>query len=1082
MATFTITGNQNWDELSGKAGGDTYNIVGGTLTIDQDTRYGLNTTTTTGPATAITTSATDGGTLEVDARYVRLIPYDGGNAANAPAGGTTVTAGSATGKLICFLSSLTAAPVAVGAATPAAGWIKIKQWNSVAYADNTAITFSAGTVTCNVNGTDRVGWISLVNDESGTITGTRLGTLRFRGAWYEVGVVSGNSRVTAYALPTAGEAIYPPGVQVETSPDSGVYEWYPHVGSQSALLANVGTEAARGKVCWITSAGSLRFGYDGSNQTGGYLPPDGCHIRIPNIYMHSCTTAARQTNQVPNSTVGTRFEFAATGAQIIMDTVSTSWYLNILQAYSLSLNHVAINDLIVVQELASAASWDDLCIGVTAAQVNTPITFLLNLAGGTITNSVFATYSLAGSGRYAASITDCLNWTFTNVYLRNIAANRGNNTSGLMTMIRANNFIFNNLKLVGGRVLLTTCWDVEFHDTIYIDQGAVTTPTTYPMYAIDTGGGGCTDILVDGLTFGGVDLVQPYNGLLQIGLGTARVKMRNIGTAQAPLDLGSTRRDTVYWSRSGAVASGNVSGLFNHNLKVGDIIYVHTCDSLPSIPVGAKTITAPLTSGVFGFACTNAGATNGYLSYYPTMSQYGVLFASNAAANDVKIQRVYTHHNRTSAYSADNSNKNVLFESFWSDQPNTAVTPILNCKTKGFQSSHALTAQTNPVYGSHWVDAFTTGVPASSLSQRWDRVGTNVVVTSSGHNLRNADRVVVTNTSSERAIRCGAYTTLLSSGINKFSLVGINAGDANGTLSYIPENGRIILLANEASDLTTSYVVKTSGNPNFTAAGTVYFPVSGDMMTWETPEYILGHTSFPIDEPFMGAGTLSGYNFKYAIDKNDGAGYHDFNNLSYVRTAGSGTVYQKWVQMFDTTGVNSGDYIFGTNVAPLARADTIGPKTVYYSDPANSGNLGTVSGNLRFNQLPNEVIDPSGGIKLKIQAQSIVPSGAAWSSLVIYTYSNDYARQFQYTLDTATVTLTGLVTGSRVKATKVSDGTLLFNGAESAGSISFDTSYMGAIRLEARQATNEPYYKPFVTQVTSVANTTVSAVALQQLD
>lgn len=89
---------------------------------------------------------------------------------------------------------------------------------------------------------------------------------------------------------------------------------------------------------------------------------------------------------------------------------------------------------------------------------------------------------------------------------------------------------------------------------------------------------------------------------------------------------------------------------------------------------------------------------------------------------------------------------------------------------------------------------------------------------------------------------------------------------------------------------------------------------------------------------------------------------------------------------------------------------------------------------------------------------------------------------YQYDLDLATVSMTGLVTGSRVKATKVSDGTLLFNGAESSNTVSFQTNYVGSINLEARKASSAPYYKPFVTQVTSVADATVSAVALQQTD
>ncbi len=75
MATFTITTAQNIDELISKAGGDIYNVNGGTLTVDQDSRYGLNQTTSTSLG-AITISSTLGGTVEVDGRYIRLIPYD----------------------------------------------------------------------------------------------------------------------------------------------------------------------------------------------------------------------------------------------------------------------------------------------------------------------------------------------------------------------------------------------------------------------------------------------------------------------------------------------------------------------------------------------------------------------------------------------------------------------------------------------------------------------------------------------------------------------------------------------------------------------------------------------------------------------------------------------------------------------------------------------------------------------------------------------------------------------------------------------------------------------------------------------
>lgn len=970
------------------------------------------------------------------------------------------------------MSSLTAAPTATGAATPASGFIKIKQWNSVAYSDNTAITFSAGTVTCNVNGTDVVGTISLCNDEAGTITGRRLGTLRFRGAWYDLGTTDGVN-TTTYQIPTHGEALYLPGVQVETGTSTGVYEWYPNMGSQTALVANIGTEAARGKVCWISSAGVLRFQHDGTNSTGGYLPPSGRKIRIPNVFMHSCTTAARGTNAVPNSTLGTRFEFVAAGAQITMDTVTTGWYMNIAQPYSLSLTNTGIMDTLLVSELASAATWSQICIAPTQAQSNTALNMSLDLAGGTISDSVIARYSLASSGNYIASLTDCDSWDFSSTQLRNIAATRGNNTTGAATLIRSNNSDWSGCTIIGGRLLHTTCSNVTHTNLVYIDVPASTTPTGQPMYAIDLSGGACSYIKIDGMTFGGLTLVQPYSGLLQVGVGCSNVKMRNIGSAATPLDLGGARLDGISWSRTTTTATITST---SHGLKTNDIIYVIISSDVSAITVASKTITVT-NANTFTFTCLNAGGASGTLSYYPTMSAYAVLIASNAAANTIKVQRVYTTHTRSGPYSADNSNKNVLYESLWADMIHAPVTAELNCQLKGAVTNHALTAQTNPVYGSHMIDFYTTDTPTNLSAQSWTRSTTTATLTSNSHGLRTGDRIIVTVSSDTAAIVLGAKS-ITATGVNTFTFTCLNAGSASGTLTYVAENGKIAILANEASAQTTSYVTIDAGTPNFTASGTVYFPAINDQITWYSQDYIKGHNSFPIDEIVMGAGTLADYEIFYALDT--GSGYGSFKNLSYRRITGGGSSSSTTVTMADTTGVAVNDYVFGTNIAPQAKVVTVDSSTNITVDKANTG---TVSGTLRFNQLPNETIsDPSTGFKMKIKVVAKNTASTAWSSIYIWTNSTSTTRGYQYTLDYATVSMSGLVTGSRVKATKVSDGTLLYSGAESSGAISFQTDYIGAIQLEARKASSAPYYKPFVTQVTSVADTTVSAVALQQTD
>lgn len=65
MAAFVLSADTNVDALTGIAGGDTYDTNGWILTIDQDSRVGLNQTTST-TLGSITINASKGGKCKVD--------------------------------------------------------------------------------------------------------------------------------------------------------------------------------------------------------------------------------------------------------------------------------------------------------------------------------------------------------------------------------------------------------------------------------------------------------------------------------------------------------------------------------------------------------------------------------------------------------------------------------------------------------------------------------------------------------------------------------------------------------------------------------------------------------------------------------------------------------------------------------------------------------------------------------------------------------------------------------------------------------------------------------------------------------
>lgn len=235
--------------------------------------------------------------------------------------------------------------------------------------------------------------------------------------------------------------------------------------------------------------------------------------------------------------------------------------------------------------------------------------------------------------------------------------------------------------------------------------------------------------------------------------------------------------------------------------------------------------------------------------------------------------------------------------------------------------------------------------------------------------------------------------------------------------------GKLMLAFNESTASTAPYFTLVSGTPKFTSAGNLVMITLGDEYVIEQNYFTLGHTAL----------------------------------------------------------ANVAPVVTGTNVTYSANARW-GNHDIYYQIDTGNGFGGTWK-NLTAALLSAETITPTVGFRLKFRFVCAVASTTNLLTYITITTTSTVAAQANlYPLDTGIVTVTGLVSGTRVKATKISDGTVLFNGAESSGSVSFTTPYIGAISIEARKASGAPYYQPWVTQVTSTANTTVTTTALQQLD
>jgi hypothetical protein len=511
----------------------------------------------------------------------------------------------------------------------------------------------------------------------------------------------------------------------------------------------------------------------------------------------------------------------------------------------------------------------------------------------------------------------------------------------------------------------------------------------------------------------------------------------------------------------------------NHGLKTGDIIYVLSLTAGAStFTVGTKTLASAPTATTFTITVsTGTEATARAFTYYPTVASVLVNYLASGAANTVKVQRCYAPHLRTAITATqDNSAKNILMECVQGDMPLALLNPILNATMKMVWMNPALTKQTS-VYGTHFMDYYTTGIPTSTAAQAWSSTTTTATVTSTVHNLRTGDQIVVTVSSNTGVIVLGVKSiTVLTS--NTFTFTCISA-TSSGTLTYVSINGRIAIQMNETTSDTASQVVLTNGAA-FTSLGSLYMPTINMQAEWIFPYSVRGHKSFPIAEAVMLTGTIANHDITYSVD--NGVTY---KNLYYSRAGGGGASASTNVTMTSTTGVAAGDYVWGTNTAPNAKVVSITNATTVVVDIAN---IGTVSGVLRFNQLPSQTIaDPLVGTPLRVIVKTTTTNTTAFDALSFFTYSDAAARAATYDMDTVTVKVTVLdastlaaVQNARVRITTDVGGFVVLEGLTNAsGILSGTTQYASnAISGTVRRATvsDGTRYKP-----NSIAGTTTSA-------
>jgi hypothetical protein len=537
MTTFTITTTTNMTALAGKTGSDTYNVNGGNLTIDSDTRYGPNVTITTGAFGNITLSSTLGGTLTITGANVRLIPFNSGTG-NVPAAGTTISRSGVTAELLCVMATRVGGTVtAAGAAMPASGYLKVR---------NVSVqgTFPVGTITgigCSATATDEVGWIEAVGIENLTITVNRLNSLTMVGAWFSLGTTTG-VRGQTVQLPAFGSGATPyAGVEIETAPGSGVYKFWANAGNLF-LGSGLGTDS-RSRFVGIEDTGLMTIGTGRDAAAAGDLPVSGCNIRIPNVICSSTNgTVGFGVNSVPNATMGSRYEIACNASGVVsISKVTGTWYFNLQQAYSLSITDLHSCEQIVVAETSTPVVVDGMHVGSSnqaTPYASNSIAFQQCLNGGSINNmSGLRAQSISTSGYSIYFVNLYGGWTINNI--RGAFASDPTALCGPIFFNTCDNLTLNNIEVIGKRLIISACSNVAGKNLYYADNIKATTTTTVSSNAIEVLNNS-KNVTFDGIfNWPGVANVHPYGGLVFCNTSFDCL-FTGIGTQATPFEGGAT--------------------------------------------------------------------------------------------------------------------------------------------------------------------------------------------------------------------------------------------------------------------------------------------------------------------------------------------------------------------------------------------------------------------------------------------------------------------------------------------------------------------------------------------------------------
>jgi len=1026
MATFTITiANTNMDSLTSKGGSDTYNVNGGGLIQDNDTRYGLNQSTTARLGT-IAASATLGGDVKFRSNKIRVIYFTGGSG-TVPAYNTSISQGSASGLLIGVHSAINAAPTTPGSAMPSSGYIRIKQWNDIAF---TSGALTGITATCAADPTfgtyDRVGWMIVVGEDAKSFTINRLNNLNddaFIGAKLLVGITDG-TRSTTYQIPNNGEALYFAGVEVETSAGSGVYEWWPTTTSPMTSY-HLRTTGEASKQCYLDAANAqIRFGHDGTNSTGGQCPTSGRKIRIPNMFLQCCTAAAPTVNAF--SAIGSRYFFYPNGAgKWRITDVSMAWRANIVSnAYEVYAKDSSICQTLTISSNATPFELDNVCISnpSTDAVNNSGLVISSTAIGGTVTDSVLSVGYSNLVTKNSLSITSSANIDFTNCKFLH-AGMPGSSATATNTSI-ADYINFDSCYFIGRHVhSQSTNITAQNCTSGGITSGdPIETSSNVSYISLSNR---CSDFLFEDWTFTENEQLGKAAFIALSGSSTNN-KFRNMATQASPVNARSAIQYDASWTRSGSTITVTLTG---HGYRTNDFIKVMYSSNNTATSTGQKTITVT-GANTFTYVGSASGDTSGTLTFFRTWAS--VIADVGSGCEDNEFQNIWVDGSYSQSSSTTVTSYNTTILNVGGSAGAVANYSGIDVTARGVSTSAVSPSSTSAQYGHTFADGMiSTSTSLGATGVSWTRSGSTITVTSTNHgfDLNNSFIRLYDPSDGGALAATTGYKAVTILTKDTFSFAGAATGSLSGTLSWEAPTDMLTLFMNEQSDAVIRYTID-SGTPAFTGAGAFSAIAVNDQITWEMPEYLINYIGFknmPIKTNLTETESTQGvYRFMYDIAKDDGAFSGTYKNLALVLAATGGTSGTAIMTFADTSKIAVNDKIYGYGVPAGAYVVSVDSSTQI----TISTNLTlTYSGSYIFNHLPAETFTTN--FKLKVRQITLTANSTSNTYINIPLTSNSTSRALTYPIAVISynqeVQLAGLAADYRVYIKDETSNTVLAN-------------------------------------------------------